>query len=82
MSSTVSPIPRRDEELAAIADRVVAGLEERGVPQGVWLVEIGQVRDALRSADVLLLRLQDALIRDASGPQRLPGAAGGLGEVA
>jgi hypothetical protein len=40
-------------------------LEQRGVPEDVWLVEIELVRDALRQADRTLTRLHDALIRAA-----------------
>lgn len=54
----------RERLIEELLDR----LETRGVPQGTWLVEIGQAREALRSADALLRRLEDALIRKAGAP--------------
>ena len=50
-------------------DALLQGLEERGLPGGAWLVELGRVRQALREADTLLRRLEDAIIRSAE-PQR------------
>lgn len=44
--------------MQALFDRLRSG----GVPAGVWLVEIEQVRIALRAADDLLLRMYDAII--------------------
>ena len=53
----------------AIAAEVLQLLEERGVPGGAWLVDIGRVRRSLQDADTLLRRLEDAIIRTASeGP--------------
>jgi hypothetical protein len=40
-------------------------LEERGVPEGAWLIQIAQVRDALHAADELMRRLERAVIRSA-----------------
>ena len=46
-----------------LAAELVRRLEERGVPHGMWLVEIEEMRARLRAIDAQLLRLQDALIR-------------------
>jgi hypothetical protein len=54
------------DERAALADEILLGLEERGVPAGAWLVDLGRVRHALREADALLRRLEEAVIRAAS----------------
>jgi hypothetical protein len=43
------------------AEELLRALEERGVPEGIWLVDIAQVRRALRDADALLRRLEQAL---------------------
>jgi hypothetical protein len=62
-------------ELAAadLVDEIVRGLEERGVPSGVWLVDIARVRQSLREADALLRRLEDGIIRSPeSSPLDLP----------
>lgn len=45
-----------------VAD-VVRALEERGVPDGAWLIDIARVRRSLREADTLMRRLEDAIIR-------------------
>jgi hypothetical protein len=58
--------PLAPEERVALADEILRGLEERGVPAGAWLVDIGRVRHALREADALLRRLEEAVIRAAS----------------
>jgi hypothetical protein len=56
-------MPATDEE--PIVRELLWQLEQRGVPEGVWLVEIELVRDALRQADRTLTSLHDALIRAA-----------------
>jgi hypothetical protein len=61
----------RLEEFAAagrdrLAAEIIDALEERGVPSGAWLVDIARVRHDLQSADRLLRRLEDAIIRSAS----------------
>ena len=49
-----------------LAEEILRLLEERGVPSGAWLVDIAQVRNALREADSLLRRLEEAILRSAS----------------
>jgi len=51
-----------DEDLVS---EVVRALEERGVPSGTWLLDIGRAREALREADTVLRRLEDAIVREA-----------------
>lgn len=52
-----------------LAAEIVQALEERGVPDGAWLVDIGRVRCALQDADSVLRRLEDAIIRVATPPR-------------
>jgi hypothetical protein len=59
-------------ERSALVDDLVERLDQRGVPEGAWLVEIAQVRASLRSADDLLRRLEAAMIRGAA--RSTPGA--------
>jgi hypothetical protein len=54
------------EERDDLVEDLIRGLEERGLPPGAWLVDIGAVRHALRDADALLRRLEQAIIRSAS----------------
>ena len=65
-----TPAPPADTPAAvepqSIAEQVLQLLEERGVPSGAWLVDIGQTRQALRDADNLLRRLEDAIVRAAA----------------
>lgn len=49
-----------------LVENLVRTLEERGLPPGAWLLDIGTVRHALREADALLRRLEQAIIRSAS----------------
>jgi hypothetical protein len=49
-----------------LAEEVMRLLEERGVPSGAWLVDIAQARTALREADALLRRLEEAIVRAAA----------------
>ena len=58
--------PPQAVEPRSVAEQVLRLLEERGVPSGAWLVDIGQTRQALRDADALLRRLEDAIIRSAA----------------
>ena len=53
-------------EPQSVAEQVLQLLEERGVPSGAWLVDIAQARQALRNADTLLRRLEDAIVRTAA----------------
>ena len=53
-------------EGSALAEEVLRLLEERGVPSGTWLVDIAQARGALRQADALLRRLEEAIVRSAA----------------
>lgn len=57
-------IGKRDE----LVDDLLRRMEERGVPQGAWLVDITHARASLRRAyeetDALLERLQEAVMRD------------------
>lgn len=48
-----------------LAEEIIHGLEERGVPSGAWLLDLARVRQSLREADKLLRRLEDAIIRSA-----------------
>jgi len=59
-----------NEERALLVTELLRQLEERGAPQGTWLVEIERVRGALRDADALLLHLHDAIIRAAAAQER------------
>jgi hypothetical protein len=54
-----------------LAEEIMRLLEERGVPSGAWLVDIAQARSALREADALLRRLEEAIVRAASTAARL-----------
>jgi hypothetical protein len=51
---------------SGLAEEIIHGLEERGVPAGAWLVDVARVRQSLREADDLLRRLEDAIIRSAA----------------
>lgn len=53
-----------------LTEEIVSALEERGLPQGAWLVDVVRVRQALRDADTLLRRLEEAIIRAASAAPR------------
>jgi hypothetical protein len=53
-------------EGSALAEEVLRLLEERGVPAGTWLVDLAQARGALRQADTLLRRLEEAIVRSAA----------------
>jgi hypothetical protein len=53
-----------------LAETVIAALEARGVPDGVWLIEIEQARLGLKAVDDLLRRLEDAVIRNAGSTPR------------
>jgi hypothetical protein len=63
--SASAPGAISDAEREAIAAEILDGLEERGVPPGAWLVDLARVRDALQSADALLRRMEEAIIRAA-----------------
>ena len=54
-----------------LAEEIMRLLEQRGVPSGAWLVDIAQARSALREADALLRRLEEAIVRAAAGAPRL-----------
>ncbi len=60
-AAALAPIHRE-----ALAAEILHELEERGLPSGAWLVDIGRVRQALHDADDLLRRLEQAIIRSAS----------------
>jgi hypothetical protein len=70
----LSARPPEDSPLRreGLAEEILRLLEERGVPSGAWLVDIAQARGALREADALLRRLEDAIVR-AAGGSRLDG---------
>jgi hypothetical protein len=61
-----SEVPTTQTDRERLAEEILATLEERGVPSGAWLVDIARTRHALQSADTLLRRLEDAIIRSAS----------------
>ena len=48
-----------------LAEEIIQGLEERGLPPGAWLMDVARVRQSLQEADNLLRRLEDAIIRSA-----------------
>ena len=49
-----------------LAEEMIQGLEERGLPPGAWLMDVARVRQSsLQEADDLLRRLEDAIIRSA-----------------
>jgi hypothetical protein len=50
------------KKYAHLVDELLQKLERRGVPEGAWLVDIARIRQELRDADELLLRLQNAII--------------------
>lgn len=56
-----------DREREELVDLLVQRLQAEGAPQGIWLVEIAQVREALRRADQLLRRLSEAIVEQTSG---------------
>jgi phosphoglycerate dehydrogenase-like enzyme len=60
------PAAAPSREGTALAEEVLRLLEERGVPSGAWLVDIAQARGALRQADALLRRLEEAIVRAAA----------------
>lgn len=53
-------------EAADLVAQIIVELENRGVPSGAWLIDIGRVRQSLREADTLLRRLEDTIIRVSS----------------
>lgn len=63
-----------EQDRAAIVDDLLVRLEERGVPQGTWLVEIEQAHRSLIEVSGLLSRLRSALIRQAEAESSLPGS--------
>jgi hypothetical protein len=76
MSVEQPAVPIEDVQIAdapvhreGLAEEILRLLEERGVPSGAWLVDIAQARSALREADALLRRLEDAIVRTASAPR-------------
>lgn len=66
------PVERDDRQQVdqagreVLATQILQVLEERGLPPGAWLVDIGRARHALQDADSLLRRLEEAIIRSAS----------------
>jgi hypothetical protein len=56
--------PDHTQLLTAIVDQ----LRLEGAPQGMWLIEIAQARQALQNADGLLRRMSEAIIAGASPP--------------
>lgn len=69
--------------MSDLAEEIVAKLEERGYPQGEWLLEITAARRALKAgfllADDLLGRLQETALQGYE-EERLRGLLDGLGE--
>lgn len=45
-------------------DALIERLRAEGAAAGMWLVDIAQVRKALRDADGLLLKLQSAILSE------------------
>ena len=60
------PKPLQAAERESLAAEILQTLEERGLPGGAWLIDIGRARHALQEADSLLRRLEDAIVRSAS----------------
>jgi hypothetical protein len=60
-----TPIPPEHEQLL---EALLEGLRGHGVPQGAWLVEIAQARQALAQADSLLRRLAEAIVSQLPPP--------------
>ena len=48
-----APPAETSQARQGLAEEILRLLEERGVPSGAWLVDIAQVRNALREADSL-----------------------------
>ena len=63
------------EEQPDLVTDLLDKLEERGVPHGTWLLEIEEWRQALHEIDTGLLRLHDAIIRDAHDQERPGGSS-------
>lgn len=61
-------------ELDDLVEALAARLVERGVPQGSWLVDVLQARQALAQADDVLRRLQRALEAQITGASPPPPA--------
>jgi hypothetical protein len=59
------PLALSGAEREALAAEILDVIETRGLPPGAWLVDIARVRDALQSADALLRRMEEAIIRAA-----------------
>ena len=66
VAPTAQPEPAQPTQPEALAEEILRLLEQRGVPSGAWLIDIAQVRSALRDADSLLRRLEEAIVRSAS----------------
>jgi hypothetical protein len=64
-AADAAPRPAADAR-EGLAEEILRLLEERGVPSGAWLVDIAQARTALREADALLRRLEEAIVRAAA----------------
>jgi hypothetical protein len=47
---------------SAQVDELVERLRSEGAPQGIWLIEIAQAREALQQADALLRRMSSAIV--------------------
>jgi len=58
-------------EINGLMAELLRELEQRGVPEGTWLVDIARARQSLQEADSLLRRLEDAIIRASSAASPL-----------
>jgi len=65
------PAIMNEQERANLVDDLVSRLRVEGAPAGTWLIDIGRVRSALRDADSLLFRLQEAIVEGASHADKL-----------
>lgn len=58
-----------EENREGLADELIERLRSEGIPEGTWLIDIELARKALRQADEVLRKLQQAIIR-AAGPDQ------------
>jgi hypothetical protein len=59
-----------EREREQLIDDLLERLKAEGAPEGTWLLEIDEVREALRQADDILRRLRDAIITAARDRER------------
>ena len=62
----IADMGQQSSEITELMTELLRELEQRGVPEGTWLVDIARARQSLQEADSLLRRLEDAIIRSSS----------------